>query len=162
MGQTMRRGSLRIAAAVFWSSTTISIVFSNGNFANWRRLSRFFWKTVSAALLFIYLLLELLELVGQPEILQDPAENGPIDDRIFQQSDQAFPVLGPARLQGDGRKVFGRNDPGLDIPVFQSRSVLHGLAVGDNGNGANNGRGGVVRKELSPRLSPFSRSSGVS
>jgi len=44
---------------------------------------------------------ELFERVGRPERLQDFVENGPIDDRLVQQPDDAFPVLGPARLQSD-------------------------------------------------------------
>ena len=54
--------------------------------------------------------LEPLEPVRQPVPVQDRAEEGPIDVRLFHEPDDALLVLRPSGLEGDGGQVLGFQD----------------------------------------------------
>ena len=88
-------------AAAFRKSTTISVFFTNGDRANRRR--RFFSKTVSAVLLFVFAAFELFRLSRQAASLEETGQDIPVSGIALQEAAGPFPVvLGYAAAVGVG------------------------------------------------------------
>jgi hypothetical protein len=71
---------------------------------------------------------DFFELVCQAVFFEDSIEYGLIDLRLFKNPDDAFSVLCPSRLEGDGGQVLGFDDLGFDAALFQGRRIGNGFA----------------------------------